>query len=78
MNDACMRCAERPVGESGHEGLEFYVAGPYPGHSIFNCVHCGERWIRHHGITQPYAWTRYFDQFPQRRPAVNKAAKNPA
>jgi len=75
MNDACVRCAEGPVGETGHESLEFYVSGPYPGHNIFNCVKCGERWIRHYGITQPFGWTRYFEQFPTRRPATGKPVK---
>ena len=64
----CASCAKGPTGETGHDALEFYVVGPYPGHSIFNCTDCGERWIRHYGMGERHGWTRYTLQFPIRRP----------
>lgn len=67
-NSLCERCTHGPTGDSGHEALEFYVVGPYPGHSIFNCVTCGERWIRHCGTTERHGWTRYELQFAIRKP----------
>ena len=70
MNEPCARCNEVPTGEAGHEALAFYVSGPYPGHHIFNCASCGERWIRHCGVTERFAWTRYATQFSIRRPRV--------
>jgi hypothetical protein len=65
----CVSCTTGPTGETGHAGLAFYVGGPYPGHSIFKCGRCDERWIRHYGSTvQKFAWTRYGDQFEVRTP----------
>jgi hypothetical protein len=63
MTNLCAHCAEGARGEAGHANLSFYVAGPYPGHRIFKCMACDERWIRHHGGDQPYGWTRYTTQF---------------
>ncbi len=63
MNTLCEQCTRGPQGEAGHEALVFYVGGPYPGHHIFNCTKCGERWIRHHGVEVRYGWTRYALQF---------------
>jgi len=68
MNVPCERCTAGPIGEAGHEALAFYVSGPYPGHHIFNCTRCDERWIRHCGFVERFAWTRYEAQFPIRRP----------
>ena len=70
MNEPCERCNAVPTGEAGHEALAFYVSGPYPGHHIFNCANCGERWIRHCGSVERFAWTRYATQFAIRRPRV--------
>lgn len=65
----CASCAAGPSGEFGHGAFQFYVQGPYPGHHIFKCSQCNERWIRHYGSTaQPFAWTRYSDQFTTRTP----------
>jgi len=68
----CTACIQAPTGEAGHRSLEFQVEGPYPGHRIFKCKLCSERWIRHYGsISEKHAWTRYSEQFPIRRvPAV--------
>lgn len=56
----CQSCTEGPKGEAGHPMLVFYVGGPYPGHNIFRCALCDERWIRHYGSSaEPFAWTRY-------------------
>ena len=56
----CASCTEGPAGEAGHGSLAFYVGGPFPGHNIYKCTRCDERWIRHYGSTvQPFAWTRY-------------------
>lgn len=68
MSEPCKRCAAGAAGDKGHEALAFYVMGPYPGHHIFNCVDCGERWIRHAGDTERHGWTRYAERFPIRRP----------
>lgn len=71
MNTLCASCTEGLSGESGHFGMAYHVEGPYPGHHIFKCVDCGERWIRHYGSeTEKYAWTRYSEQFPMRTPRV--------
>ena len=73
----CQRCTQGPTGEAGHETLEFYVGGPYPGHNIFNCTQCGERWIRHAGAgDERYGWTRYAEQFEMRKPRDPAAPKN--
>lgn len=64
MSESCEQCAVRPTGEPGHGALEYYVGGPFPGHHIFKCRECGERWIRHHGDVERYAWTRYADLYP--------------
>ena len=56
----CAACTAGPTGEAGHSALAFYVEGPYPGHHIFKCSQCDERWIRHYGSTaERFAWTRY-------------------
>ena len=68
MTTLCTSCTQGAHGESGHDALEFYVVGPYPGHSIFNCKVCGERWIRHSGETERHGWTRYELQFAIRKP----------
>ena len=69
MNVLCQSCTEGPSGEAGHAALTYYVEGPYPGHHIFHCTACSERWIRHYGSTiERFAWTRYAAQFPQRKP----------
>ena len=68
MTAMCERCTAGPAGETGHEALAFYVGGPFPGHHIFNCANCDERWIRHRGIAERYGWTRYATQFPIRKP----------
>lgn len=63
----CESCSNGPTGEAGHEALAFYVEGPYPGHHIFKCGQCGERWIRHYGSpAERFAWTRYSEQFAVR------------
>ena len=71
----CLPCSQSPKGEAGHSNLRFYVGGPYPGHHIFKCDLCGERWIRHYGgsLDEPHAWTRFADQFPlsRRTPVTN-------
>lgn len=76
MSTLCEQCTKGPRGETGHEALAFYVGGPYPGHHIFKCNQCGERWIRHYGVEERYGWTRYALQFAGgvRKPAT--AIKN--
>ena len=70
----CARCAEGPLGETGHAALALYVAGPYPGHHIFKCADCNERWIRHYGDEQSrHAWTRHVHKFPEGVRRVNPA-----
>ena len=65
---SCLPCSTSPQGEAGHPHLRFYVGGPYPGHQIFKCDLCGERWIHHYGShEQPHAWTRFAEQFPLSR-----------
>jgi hypothetical protein len=66
----CEKCQRGAHGDDGHDALRFYVGGPFPGQSIFNCSACGDRWIRHHSQTEKYGWTRYFLQFAEqhRRP----------
>lgn len=61
--ELCPRCVEGARGTEGHSSLAYYVTGPYPGHNIFKCRDCGERWIRHYGGTNIFAWTRYALQF---------------
>ena len=61
--DLCPRCIAGASGVNGHESLAFYVTGPYPGHNIYKCNDCGDRWIRHYGDSTPYGWTRYATQF---------------
>lgn len=68
MSETCSRCVEGATGESGHEALAFYVVAPYPGHHVFKCGTCGERWIRHRGLTAAFAWSRYSEQFQMRKP----------
>ena len=65
---SCGHCSSGLGGEEGHRALEFYVDGPFPGHRIFRCVACDERWIRHGGPEGGIAWTRYSDRFPVRKP----------
>ena len=61
----CDTCSAGPGGLAGHADLEFYVAGPFPGQSIFKCASCGDRWIRHYGgHPNAHAWTRFAEQFP--------------
>lgn len=63
MPELCTQCLQGATGEGGHAGLVFYVAGPYPGHNIFKCSQCGDRWIRHYGgDTERFGWTRYAEQ----------------
>lgn len=71
MDGLCKACAAGASGENGHEGLVFYVGGPYPGHHIYKCAECGERWIRHYGnLDERYGWVRYALQFAMRKPAA--------
>jgi hypothetical protein len=65
--DNCQLCVAGAAGESGHDRLEFYVGGPFPGQSIFRCEDCGERWIRHASLVERHGWTRYFMQFAEQR-----------
>ena len=61
----CELCAAGPRGEAGHPHLRLYVGGPYPGHHIFRCGSCNDRWIRHYGDDETrYAWTRHAEKFP--------------
>ena len=70
----CTACNQTPVGEAGHDALEHQVEGPYPGHRIFKCRSCNERWIRHYGSEfQKHAWTRYSQQFAIRKPLADLA-----
>ena len=65
----CPACSGPPRGEAGHDALEHQVEGPYPGHHIYRCTKCDERWIRHYGsVEEKFAWTRYDEQFPTRTP----------
>lgn len=65
----CARCTEGLAGEHGHDALTFQVEGPFPGHHIFRCTACDERWIRHYGsISERFAWTRYGQVFAMRTP----------
>jgi len=67
--EVCTRCTEGPSGESGHETLEWHTEGPFPGHHIFRCTACDERWIRHYGSPDDrFAWTRYGKVFAVRKP----------
>jgi len=69
MNAMCPSCNAGPSGESGHAALAYSVEGPYPGHHIFVCKACTERWIRHYGSpAERFAWTRYLTQFTMRKP----------
>ena len=71
----CASCIAGPTGEAGHGALALYVEGPYPGHHIFKCGQCNERWIRHYGSTeQRFAWTRYSQQFTVRTPRPRESA----
>jgi transposase-like protein len=61
----CTPCTQSPSGEGGHPALSQQVEGPFPGHHIYLCSHCGERWIRHYGSpAERFAWTRYSAQTP--------------
>ena len=72
----CTSCSDGPSGEAGHAGLALYVGGPYPGHYIFKCGACGERWIRHYGSpAERFAWTRYSEQFTPRTPRADPVSK---
>ncbi len=65
----CESCIQGPSGESGHATLVFQVEGPFPGHHIFRCTTCDERWIRHYGSPEArHAWTRYGELFETRTP----------
>lgn len=74
MTQPCHQCTAGPTGETGHADLDFYVVGPYPGHRIYNCHACGERWIRHYGAVERFAWTRYATQFQMRKPRADAPA----
>lgn len=76
MSALCERCEAGAKGEQGHDALDFYVSGPYPGQNIFKCLTCDERWIRHYGGASRFGWTRYSVQFPAniRKPQVPSAA----
>lgn len=63
MSEMCERCKGGATGDTGHDALVFYVEGPYPGHQIYKCSECGERWIRHYGGMERFGWTRYALQF---------------
>lgn len=63
MNTLCDKCSLGAQGEAGHDALAFHLDGPYPGHRIFRCGECDERWIRHHGGEVRFGWTRYALQF---------------
>ena len=66
----CARCSEAPSGEGGHGALSYHMEGPVPGHHIYMCTHCGERWIRHYGSPEEkFAWSRYSLKFTVRIPA---------
>ena len=69
----CTQCEAGPAGEGGHGTLAVYVQGPYPGHSIFQCKSCDERWIRHCGPEGEPAWTRYGQLFNMRKPMADAA-----
>ena len=70
----CPACGASPIGEFGHPGLQHQVEGPYPGHHIFKCTSCDERWIRHYGsFESKFAWTRYNLQFTMRTPQAPRA-----
>jgi hypothetical protein len=72
----CASCSDGPTGEAGHRALALYVGGPYPGHHIFKCGRCGERWIRHYGSpAERFAWTRYSEQFSVRTPRPDTATR---
>jgi hypothetical protein len=75
MNEQCEQCAVAPTGEAGHASLDYYVGGPFPGHHIFKCRECGERWIRHHGETDRFAWTRYAERYPDSLRKPSSAVK---
>lgn len=76
MNVPCALCATGAGGDSGHQDLDFHMAGPYPGHQIFKCRECQERWIRHYGMSERFGWTRYAEQFPTwRNPARPRTVK---
>ena len=72
----CSGCSGGPRGEAGHGALAHYVGGPYPGHHIFKCAQCGDRWIRQYGSpAERFAWTRYSEQFAMRTPRSTTASK---
>jgi len=72
MSTLCVSCIEGPSDEGGHIALAFQVEGPFPGHHIFRCDECGERWIRHYGSPAVrFAWTRYAKHFAVRRPKAD-------
>lgn len=65
----CQRCTTGAAGEHGHEALDFYVGGPYPGQNIFKCMDCNDRWIRHYSETTRFGWTRFELHAAQQRQA---------
>ena len=65
MKTLCAQCQVGPNGEQGHSGLGFYVTGPFPGQHIYRCMECDERWIRHRGEVERWAWTQFA---PRREP----------
>jgi hypothetical protein len=69
---SCNSCTQGPKGEGGHDALTFQVEGPVPGHHIFRCTVCDERWIRHYGSpTERFMWTRYSDVLERRLPRAD-------
>jgi hypothetical protein len=65
----CLSCSNGPSGKEGHQALVLQIEGPYPGHHIFRCGTCDERWIRHYGSAgERFGWTRFATQFPARIP----------
>lgn len=64
LNTLCEKCSRGAQGETGHDALAYHLDGPYPGHRIFRCGECDERWIRHHGGEVRFGWTRYAAQMP--------------
>ena len=75
----CQRCTEGPSGEKGHDKLVFQVEGPYPGHHIFRCTACDERWIRHYGSPETrHIWTCYSQVFAVREPRADPVGRKVA
>jgi hypothetical protein len=80
MTDACSRCLEGASGELGHAALTYYVMAPYPGHHVYQCTTCDERWVRTRGAAEGFAWARYSELFQVRKPRaiVSRARVTPS